>query len=406
MLTDAACRKAVPGDRDRKLADSGSLFLLIKKTGTKSWRWKYRFDGKEKQLVIGRYPAVSLAEARRERDAARLQLDRGTDPALAKQLAKAHAAASARESFEVIARSWHTAKKAGWNERYAGKILERMENDVFPQLGRLPIRDITPPVVLAAIRKIEARGALDMAHRVRMHMSEVFVWAIASGLADNDPAAIIRKALTPTNGKLRPAVTNIVEAKAVLAANDAVEHAEHTTRLASQLLALTAARPGMIRLAERHEFEDLDGESPIWRVPAVKMKLSRERKRDKRYEFVIPLSRQAVAIVKEALATNQPGDWLFPGRSSWTKPISEGTLNRHYRDAGHSGHHCPHGWRATFSTIMNELAAIEGNIGDREIIELMLAHIKGDVEAAYNRALYLPRRRELAQIWADMLMPG
>ncbi len=405
MLTDLACKRAAPRDRDWKLADGGSLYLLIKPSGTKSWRWKYRFGQKEKQLTLGLYPAVSVTQARRARDSARQQLREGIDPGVVRQQAKARASTAALDSFEAIARAWHVGKATTLTDRYAGQVMDRLEADIFPRFGRLPIAEVTPPIVLAAIRKIEERGALEMAHRVRMHVSDIFVWAIASGLAENDPAAIIRKALVPTNGKLRPALTRIEDARALLKSIMASTTTWRSTRFASQLLALTAARPGVVRLAERHEFEDLDGPKPIWRIPASKMKLTRERKEDLTYEFVIPLSRQAVEVVKAAMATNAGGTWLFPGAQGWRKPISDSTLSKQYRDLGYTGRHVPHGWRATFSTIMNEIAGEHGRKDDREVIDLMLAHIKEGVEAAYNRALYMPRRRELAQEWADMLMP-
>lgn len=406
MLTDAACRLAVPSERDRKLADSGGLFLLIKPTGTKSWRWKYRFGGREKQLVIGRYPAVSLAQARRARDAARMTLSNGVDPSQERRQAKVRARLGALDNLESIARAWHKSKEPTLTPIYARQILDRLEADAFPELGKMPIRDITPPMVLAVIRKIEARGSTSMAHRVRMHLSEVFVWAIASGLAETDPAAIIRKALTPTKRRLRPALLRIEEAREMLAASDAVVGAWWATRLASRLLALTAARPGVVRLAERKEFEELEGDQPIWRIPADKMKLTRERKEDGAYEFVVPLSRQAVAVVSAAMAASRSPDWLFPGAGGWKRPISDSTLSKHYRDAGYTGRHVPHGWRSTFSTIMNERAAIDDRERDLRIIDLMLAHMQKGVEPIYNRAAYMPRRRELAQDWADMLMEG
>lgn len=406
MLTDTACRQAKPGDTARKLFDSGGLFLLVMPTGTKAWRWKYRIHGREKLLSIGRYPAISLAAARKARDAARELLEQGIDPSAEKRRLKASDATAALDTFERVARAWHTERGTTLAPRYAEQILSRLEENVFPTLGPLPIGTITPPQVLAAIRAIEARGAKEMAHRVRMHVSEVFVWGIASGLCEQDPAAIIRKALKPTNPRLRPARVKLADARGVLVATEALEDVWWATRLASRLLALTAARPGVIRLAERSEFEGLDGKEPLWRIPAEKMKLTRERKRDAAFEFVMPLSRQAVAVVKAAMAASPSPQWLFPGIGGWRKPISDSTLSGHYLDAGLRGLHVPHGWRASFSTIMNERAAIEDRERDRAIIDLMLAHVSEGVEAAYNRAAYMPRRRELAQAWADMLMPG
>ena len=267
------------------------------------------------------------------------------------------------------------------------------------------LEEITPPIVLAAIRAIEARGARTMAQEVRGHVSEVFVWAIAAGLTENDPAAIIRKALSPAPGGRRPALLTVAEARLLISAIDAVKLAEPGTKLASRLLALTAVRPGVLRLAEKTEFLDLDGKLPHWRIPAAKMKLSRERKEDAAFDFVVPLARQAVATVKVAIAASRHPKLLFPGDRG-TRPMSDSTLSQLYLDAGYRGRHVPHGWRATFSTIMNERAAMEGRAEDRAIVELMLAHMPGDVEAAYNRAAYMPRRREIAQAWADDLMKG
>ncbi|WP_299307759.1 integrase arm-type DNA-binding domain-containing protein [uncultured Croceicoccus sp.] len=407
MLTDAVCRTAKPATKDRKLSDSGGLFLLVKPTGSKSWKYKYRLpDGREKKLTIGTYPQVTLAEARKARDLAREQLTSGIDPSAEKKRRKAANALAALETFEAVARAWHREKESTLTPRYAKQVLVRLEENMFPHIGALPIDKVQPPQVLEAIRKIEARGSKEMAHRVRTHTSDVFVWAIASGICQQDPAAIIRKALKPTDPKLRPARTKLKDARKVLTSTEALNDIWWATRLASRLLALTAARPGVIRLAERTEFENLDGKQPIWRIPAGKMKLTRERKRDAAFEFVMPLSRQSVETVKAAMEASPSPQWLFPGIGSWRKPISDSTLSKHYRDAGLAGRHVPHGWRSSFSTIMNERAAVEDRERDRAIIDLMLAHVPEGVEAAYNRAAYMPRRRELAQVWADLLMDG
>lgn len=412
MLTDVACRKAIPGEKDRKLFDERGLYLLVKPSGSKLWRMKYRFADKEKKLSIGPYPEVSITAARQARDRALHQLREGLDPSAEKQSRKAQAIADSLDSFEKVARAWFAIKAATLNERYSAAIMSRLENNAFPALGAKSIRSITPPMVLAMIRTIEKRGAHDMAHRVRNHVSDIFVWAIASGLAEADPAAVIRKALAPTDPKLRPAMIKIAGARKVQAAIEELPSTHWSTLLASRLLALTAARPGVVRLAEKQEFEGLDGPSPIWRIPAEKMKLTRAQKRDITWEFVLPLSEQAAAVAKAAIgeslacrATDGPS-WLFPGTGGWRRPISDSTLSKLYRDAGFTGLHVPHGWRSTFSTIMNERAALEDQERDRAIIDLMLAHTQQGVEPIYNRALYLPRRREIAQQWADLLMVG
>lgn len=405
-LTDTACRKATKGEKDYKLADSHGLFLLVRPSGSKLWRLKYRFARKEKLLALGSYPEVSLTSARNKRAAARALLDQGIDPAVEKRQREAALVAEALDSFERVARAWHTVKAKTLSDRYGKQVLDRLENHVFPKIGTLPLKAITPPLALEVVRAIEAKGHHDMAHRVVNHMSDVFVWAIASGIAEQDPASTIRKALAPTDAKLRPAMTKIALARSVLIKTEAMSDAHWSTLLASRLLALTAARPGVVQLAERSEFEGLDTEEPIWRIPAAKMKLTRRRKRDVTWEFVIPLSAEAVAVVKAALSVTASAKWLFTGIGGKDKPISDSTVSGLYRDAGFRGVHVPHGWRATFSTIMNERAAVQDLERDRAIIDLMLAHTQEGVEPIYNRATYMPRRRELAQLWADLLMKG
>ena len=403
MLTEVAIRNAKPGERERKLADGAGLYLSILPTGFKGWRWKYRIGGREKRLVLGPYPLISIRRARELRDDARRQLLIGIDPGAAKQATRQRARLG--DTFEAVARTWHAAKAQTLTLRYAGQVLARLEANAFPRFGAMRLEEITPPIVLAAIRTIEARGARTMAHEVRGHLSEVFVWAIAAGLAETDPAATVRKALAPAGGGRRPAVLQLGDARALIAAIDAVKGAWPQTRLASRLLALTAVRPGVLRLAEKTEFHGLGTPAPLWRIPAAKMKLSLARKGDAAFDFVVPLAPQAAATVHAALAASKHRRWLFPGPAN-TAPLSDSTLSQLYLDAGFRGVHVPHGWRATFSTIMNERAAATGNDADRAVIELMLAHIPDGVEAAYNRAAYMPRRRLLAGEWGAMLLDG
>lgn len=406
MLTDAACRKATAGATNQKLFDGGGLYLMVLTSNTKSWRWKYRFQGREKTLAIGLYPAVSLKGAREIRDNARRMLHAGLDPSSEKRKQTIARSRPVLDSFEILARQWHGSKAPTWTPRYADHVMSRLERNVFSQIGAMRVSEISAPQVLDVIRLIERRNANDMAHRVRMHMSEIFVYAIASGLASNDPAAIIRKALEPTDTEKRPAMLTIEGARSVLVKTEQLKLVYWATRLASRLLALTAARPGVVRMAEVCEFEQLDGPLPIWRIPAAKMKLTRERKRDATYEFVIPLSRQAVETVQAAIHVAPKTGLLFAGVGDRRKPISDSTLSKLYRQAGFTGLHVPHGWRSSFSTVMNEIAAIDERATDREIIDLMLAHIQDGVEPIYNRSKYMPRRRQIAQQWADMLLQG
>lgn len=270
-------------------------------------------------------------------------------------------------------------------------------------LGQVPIADVTAPMVLEMLRKIEARGSLDVARRVRQHLEDIFATAVIAGAATMNPAAGLGRAMETHVGRRRPAVHEADDARTVLTGVEAM-NVEPGTRLATRLLALTAARPGMVRMAAPWEFERLDEPDPIWRIPAEKMKLTATRRNDVRFEFIIPLSPAAVDVVKTALRLATP-ELLFPGGRR-RKPISDSTLSKVHRSAGFRGVHVPHGWRASFSTVMNEIAAIENRVGDREIIDLALAHVPDDVEAAYNRYAYLPRRRQLLLEWAGMLMEG
>lgn len=406
MLTEMACRKAAAQEKTYKLTDSGGLFLHVSPAGTKSWRWKYRIAGKEKLLSIGRYPQMTLREARLARDTARLMVDSGRDPSTEKKKANRAIFSPPAHTFESVARHWHAIKSANWSPRYAKQVLSRLEINLFPSIGHEAIDGIPPPKMLEVIRSIEARGVREMAHRVNNHASDVFVFAIASGLAEIDPAAIIRKALAPTDSHLRPAMTRLSLARQVLQLSEARPQTHWATLLASRLLALTAARPGVIRLAEISEFEGLDTFEPVWRIPAAKMKLTRAQKRDLSWEFVIPLSSQAADVVRTAIKATPSENYLFAGISDAAKPISDSTLSKLYRESGFAGRHVPHGWRATFSTIMNELGAIAGRDQDRLVIDLMLAHVQSGVEPIYNRAAYMPRRREIAQQWADLIMQG
>lgn len=406
MLKDVTVKTAKAGEKDRKLADSKGLFLLVRPNGSKLWRFKYRHLGKEKQLAFGAYPEIGLAQARAKRDEARALIEHGIDPMVDRKQRKAKAAADALNTFEAAARTWHEQKDEARVARYSEQILSRLERDVFQQIGALPLSEITPPMILGLLQKIEQRGARTMAARVRMHIKHVFDWAIAAGIVEHNPADRVGRALLPSKKSNRPALVTIASARAVLTKTEALGDTYWATALASRLLALTAARPGNVRLAERSEFTSLDGPEPIWHIPASKLKLKAEHRKDPKYDFVIPLSRQAAETVKAAISASPSEQWLFPGIATWRKPISDSTLSSHYRDAGLTGIHVPHGWRSTFSTIMNERAAIEGRKDDRQIIDMMLAHMQAGVEPIYNRAAYLPRRRELAQEWADLLMDG
>ena len=404
-LTDIQARSAKPKDKPYKLTDSHGLYLYVGTSGLRSWRMKFRAGGKEKLLTFGPYPEVKLVEARDKRDAARALLRDGRDPSVEKKVAAAAGAVDAENTFKTVASAWHNLHKAKWTDTHSNDVIDSLARDIFPTLGSLPIRSITPAMVLDALRAVEQRPAIETARRLRQRMSGVFVFGIASGICDNDPAAIVRSAMKPLPAKGRqPALTSIDDARSLLAAAEAAT-ASPVTKIASRLLALTTVRPGVLRQAEWTEFEDLDGKAPIWRIPAAKMKLTAARKADIREEFVVPLAPAAVEAIKAIKPLTGRSRYLFPSNRSFFNVMSENAIGYLYNRAGYQGRHVPHGWRATFSTIMNELAEREERGSDRAVIDLMLAHVpKNKVEGAYNRANFMARRREIAGLWADMLM--
>lgn len=296
MLTDKACRQAKGAEKPYKLSDARGLYLYVTPTGFRSWRWKYRFAGKEKRLTFGPYPDITLAEAREQRDDAARELRAGRDPSMEKRKRSAAEVARVGATFRTVAEDWIESQAPSWTPRYLALIKRSMEQDVYPKLGSLPIDAITTPLVIQMLRPIEKRGAVETAHRVRQRVSEVFGRAIGSGIATSDPAAAASRALARVKKGKFPAVRTVEAARKVLRKVED-QPAQPLTKLASRLLALTAVRAGVLRLAEPQEFEDLDGDAPIWRIPAHKMKLVLERKEDVAYEFVVPLARQSVEVV-------------------------------------------------------------------------------------------------------------
>jgi len=307
MLTDLQCRKAKAGEKDYKLSDAHGLYLFVTRTGFRSWRWKYRFAGKEKRLVLGSYPDMNLSAAREARENGARLLRSGIDPALqAKQLA-AIRLEEAEATFETVAREWHGQQLGGWVPRHAADVIKSLEQDVFPKIGALPVKGITSPMVLEVIRAIEDRPSIETARRVRQRISAVYAYAIASGLADADPAAPIRAALKPLIKGRQPALATLEEARALLRQVEAAP-AHPMTKLASRMLALTALRQGVLRTTMWSELEGLDLDEPVWRIPATRMKLKLDRKIDPRFDFMLPLSRQATEVLEAArsLCTPQP----------------------------------------------------------------------------------------------------
>lgn len=407
MLTELQVRKAQGAAKAYKLSDSGGLFLHVAVTGSRSWRLKYRHGGKEKLLTLGTYPKVSLRAARVGRDEAKLMLGDGRDPGAEKKLKRAGLAVDSANTFEVIARQWYAMEKDRWVEQHADDVLRSLERDIFPGLGNQAIKDVTPAAVLSVLRPIESRGAIETAKRIRQRMSAVFVFGIASGICDADPAAIVTKALKPLGPKGRqPAVVDLEELRALLAKVEA-ENASPVTLLAHRMLALTAVRSGTLREAQWEEFEDLNGDNPLWRIPASKLKLAKHAKLDGGRDHLVPLPPAAVEVLRAVKPLTGNALYVFPNHRRSHQPMSENAIGYLLNRAGYHGRHVPHGWRSAFSTIMNEKAVSADQHSNRWVIDAMLGHVPQDkVEGVYNRAEHMKRRREIAEDWADLLTEG
>lgn len=403
MLNDAKVRAARPREKAYKLTDSNRLFLLVTPSGGKLWRWNYSYDGKQKSMSFGIYPMVGLATAREKRDEARAVLTEGRDPSVAKKLRIEANIAASRNTFERVAREWHATSKPQWAAVHADDVIRSLERDVFPSIGSLPVADLKPPKILEVLKSIEDRGSVETAKRVRQRISAVFVYAIAKGIAELDPAEKLSAALKPLRRGRQPAITNLEQLRKMIADAEG-DFARPVTRLALRFLALTAVRPNELRGARWDEFEDLDGVLPLWRIPATRMKGNLDRKEEPDGDHLVPLAPQCVEVLRALWPLTGNCELLFPSNRHAHRPMSENAIGYLLNRAGYHGHHVPHGFRAAFSTIMNEWAERNGKTHDRKVIDLMLAHVpKEKVEGAYNRSAYMPRRRELARVWADLL---
>lgn len=389
-LTDAKLRALKPTGKTQKLSDGGGLYVHLSPAGGKLWRLFYRFDGKQKTLALGKYPEVSLLEARKRRDEARELLGQGIDPGEKKKEGKAAAAAAdlARAmTYEVVAREWFAKYSEGWTESNRAKILARQENDVFPFLGSLSIGEITAPEVLAVARRIEERGAVDTAHRAMQDCSRIFRYAVATGRGERDPVADLKGALSPVRST---SYASIKEPKAIGALLRDIEaySGNLIVRAALRLAPYVFVRPGELRRAEWAEF---NLEAAEWRIPAEKMKM--------RVVHLVPLAQQVVEILHDLAQYTGGGRYLFPSMRANSAPISDMTLLAGLRRLGYGKDEMTmHGFRSMASTLLNEQSY------NRDWIERQLAHgERNTVRAAYNYAEYLPERRRMMQEWADYL---
>jgi integrase len=383
MLSDTGVRNAKPEEKMRKLFDGLGLYLLISPAGGKWWRFKYRFAGKERLLSLGTYPEVSVREARDKRDAARKLIAAGIDPGVERKLAKARALGG---SFEDVAREWAEKFSERWEPTHAATVIKRLERDVFPWLGGQPVGEITSPELLTVLRRIESRGALETAHRVKQTCGQIFRYAVATGRAQRDPSGDLYGALPPVKEKHHAALTKPADVAALLRSIDGYK-GTFVVRCALRLAPLVFVRPGELRKSEWSEF-DLDGAT--WRIPPERMKM--------RSEHIVPLSRQAVEILRELHPLTGKGRYVFPGRAV-SRPMSENTITASLRYLGYSREQMTgHGFRTMASTLLNEMG------WPADAIERQLAHSERDnVRDAYNRAQYLPERKRMMDAWADFL---
>lgn len=388
-LTDTACKnaKCPDGKARERFTDSGGLYLEVVPTGGKHWRWKYRFGAKEKRLALGSYPQVSLAMARRARDDARDLQKSGTDPVAAKKDAKLMSKVQQENSFEAVARAWHSHWAENKTPRHAEYVMRRLEADVFPHLGSKPIVEVTAPQLLMVAKKIEARDAVDIAKRAWQTCSQIFRFALANGFVERNPATDVKPsdALKPRRkthyarleGKEMPELLRKIEAY----------QGTPVTRLSMKLMALTFVRTGELIGAHWDEF---DLEAAEWRIPAERMKM--------KTPHIVPLSKQALEVLAAIHELRGLSGLLFPGERDHEKPMSNNTILSALKRMGYAGRMTGHGFRGVASTILHEQGF------DHAHIELQLAHQeRDDVSAAYNFATYLPQRRKMMQAWADHL---
>ena len=386
MLTDKAIRALRPSGRPRKVADSLGLYLLIQPNGSRLWRFKYRYDGREKLAAIGAYPEVGLAEARERRDELRRMLSNGIDPAAHRKATKVARATAAENSLEVVAREWFVKMSPGWVEKHRIKIIQRLERDVFPWVGSRPVAEVTASEVLAVLRRIEERGANETARRAHGDLSAVCRYAVATGRALSDPCRDIRGALAPKVVRHFAAVTDPKAIPDLLRAIDGYQGGL-VVRSALRLAPLLFVRPGELRSAR---WADIDLEAGEWRFTASKTG----------QPHIVPLARQAVAILRELHPLTGHHDLVFSGARSPRRPMSENTINVALRSLGigvevTSGH----GFRAMARTVLDEHLRFPAHL-----IEAQLAHSVRDANGrAYNRTTHLEERHLMMQTWADYL---
>ncbi len=384
-LTDAKLRTLKPKEKVYRLGDSAGLYIEVAINGSRYWRMKYRFLGKEKRLAFGVYPEVTLAEAREKRDTARKLLASGSDPAEAKKIAKATQQANAENTFEAVAREWHTSKADRWSLRYRDEIIDTFEKDIFPYIGKRPIAEIKPLELLETLRKMEKRGALEKMRKVRQRCGEVYRYAIITGRAEYNPAPDLASALTPPKKQHFPFLT--AEELPYFLQDLAGYTGSVITKTATKIILLTAVRTQELRFAR---WQDIDLEKGIWEIPAEVMKMKRPH--------VVPLSKQVIELFNSLKPLSSHYELVFIGRNDHRKPISKESVNQVIELLGYKGRLTGHGFRHAMSTILHEKGY------NSAWIETQLAHIdKNAIRGTYNHAQYMDGRREMMQWYADYM---
>ncbi|EOF5350951.1 tyrosine-type recombinase/integrase [Salmonella enterica] len=384
-LTARQISTAKPTDKPYKLSDGGGLYLLVNPNGSRYWRMKYRYSGKEKLLSIGVYPDVTLAEARDKRTEAKRVLAAGDDPSEVKQAAREAKNLAINNSFELLALEWHEHKKSNWSSGYAEDILEYLRKDIFPYVGKKAITEIKPMDMLSVLRKMEERGVLDKLKKTRQACRQIFTYAIITGRAEVNPVTDLAGALKSPKQNHFPHLLPAELGPFIHAVN--AYSGSKVTRIATLLLMYTSVRTIELRASEWAEF-DLDND--LWQIPKERMKMRRPH--------LVPLSRQVKSHLLELKEITGWGKYVFPGRNDAHKPMSEASINQVIKRIGYGGKATGHGFRHTMSTVLHEKGF------DSAWIETQLAHAdRNTIRGTYNHAQYLDGRREMLQWYADYL---
>jgi len=384
-LTARQIDSAKPREKSYKLSDGGGMYLEIFPNGAKSWRLKYRIAGKEKRVVFGTYPLLSLAEARQKRSEAKKLLLEGGDPSQQKQDIKAAKILAVNNSFELIALEWHEHKKPSWSKGYATDILEYLKKDIFPHIGKRPIADINTKEMLDVFRKMEKRGVLDKLKKTRQACRQIFTYAVISDRAGHNPVSDLVGVLKAPKQKHFPhlSVTELGEFQRQLEQYSGSK----ITQIATQLLMLTGLRTIELRSAE---WTEIDFEKRLWQIPVARMKMKRPH--------MVPLSDQALKLLEDLRVITGGFRFIFPGRNDSRKSMSEASINQVIKKIGYAGRATGHGFRHTLSTILHEQGY------ESAWIETQLAHAdRNTIRGTYNHAQYLEGRREMMQWYADYL---